>query len=177
MKARLSVVSFALVATGGCLLAHAVDYPKRKPGLWELTRSAPNPKFPAQVSRICLDATTDALFYQFGVSSSRKLCGKLDMHTVGSQFVIDAVCTIGASEVTSRTTFTFHGDNAYHQETTVHHDSPSSDKRADSLTTLDAKWLGACTADMKPGDLVTQPSALLPTSMRMNILDMMRAAK
>jgi hypothetical protein len=41
---------------------------------------------------------------------------------------------------------------------------------ADSTFTQDGKWQGACPADMKPGDMV------MPTGMKMNILDMQKAA-
>lgn len=177
MSARLLTVWFAVVASSVYLLAHATDYPKRKPGLWEVTRSSPVPQLPPQVSRVCLDAATDQLFYQLGVSASQKLCSKTDIHTVGGQLVIDAVCTIGGSQTTSHSAFTFHGDSAYHEETTVHHDSTASAKRPDLQITSDAKWLGACTADMKPGDIVIQPSPMMPASMRMNIHDLLKDTK
>ena len=34
------------------------------------------------------------------------------------------------------------------------------------MTTIEAKWLGACKADQKPGDIV------MPGGMKMNIKDM-----
>ena len=36
----------------------------------------------------------------------------------------------------------------------------------DSTTTIEAKWLGACKADQKPGDI------MMPGGMKMNILEL-----
>ena len=38
----------------------------------------------------------------------------------------------------------------------------------DSVTTVEAKWLGACKADQKPGDI------MMPGGMKMNIKDMQK---
>ena len=42
----------------------------------------------------------------------------------------------------------------------------SSGKIPDAVTTMEAKWMGACKADQKPGDIV------MPGGMKMNIKDM-----
>ena len=43
---------------------------------------------------------------------------------------------------------------------------PGRRARAISTTTIEAKWLGACKADQKPGDI------MMPGGMKMNIKDM-----
>lgn len=169
---RLSVLlSIAMLAVG--LTAAAADYPKRKPGLWEITRSEANARLPPQVQRICLDAATDALLYQFGEGAGRKMCSKVDMHNAGGNFMIDSVCTFGRTQASTHETMSFSGDSAYHTDISVHYEPPLFGKTSDSHSTQDAKWLGACPADMKPGDIVTQ---LAPTGppMRMNIRDMLK---
>jgi hypothetical protein len=170
---RLTFLSIAVLAVA--LTAAAADYPKRKAGLWEITRSPSNPKLPPQVQRICLDAETDALMYQYGEGASHKMCSKVDLHSSGGNLLIDSVCTLAQSQVSSHQVMSFSGDSAYHTDSTVHYDPPLFGKTSESHSTQDAKWLGACPADMKPGDIVTQASPMSPSPIRMNIRDMLKA--
>jgi hypothetical protein len=156
--------------------AAADELPARKAGLWELTRSAPRPEFPSTVQKICLDANTDALLYKAGTSWGRQACSKLDIHRSGSRVEVNSVCKIGPSQATTHHVMTLSGDNAYHEDIAVHFDPPVG-KTSDSTTTQDAKWIGACPADMKPGDIVTEPSPMMPVPMRMNIRDMLNNPK
>ena len=173
-KARC--LALALLALSVCVAVTAAEYPKRKPGLWEITRTPPNPKLPPQVQRICLDAATDALFYQVGESMGRKACSKIDLHNADGKLIVDSICSFGQSQTTSHETISFSGDTAYHTEIDVHYDPPLFGKTKDSHSTQDARWLGACTEDMKPGDMVTQPSAMMPAPLRMNVRDMLKDA-
>jgi hypothetical protein len=169
----------ALAALAACVAIAAVEdfpYPSRKPGLWELTRSAPNPKYPPQVQRICLDEATDRMLYQLGEGAGRKFCSRFDVRAAGGAVVVDSICTLGNSHVTSHNVFSFSGNAAYHEDLSAHYDPPLSGKIQDLHTTQDGKWLGACTADMKPGDIVSTPSPMMPIPLRMNIRDMLRDA-
>jgi hypothetical protein len=168
-----------VLVLSGCALflgASADDLPARKPGLWELTRSAPRPEFPPTVQKICLDAATDALLYKVGTAAGHQVCSKVDIHRSGDKVETNSVCQIGASQATTRNVMTMRGDSAYHEDIAVHFDPPVG-KTADSAITQDGKWIGACPADMKPGDIVVQPSGIMPVPMRMNIRDMLNNAK
>jgi len=173
---RARYLALALMTLSVCVAVVAAEYPKRKPGLWELTRIPPNPKLPPQVQRICLDAATDALFYQVGESMGRNACSKLDMHSVDGKLIVDSICSFGQTQSTSHQTISFSGDTAYHTEIDIHYDPPLFCKTRDSHSTQDARWLGACPNDMKPGDMVTQPSPMMPTPLRMNVRDMLKDA-
>jgi hypothetical protein len=59
---------------------------------------------------------------------------------------------------------------------TTHYDPPLAGK-GELRSTQDAKWLGACPADMKPGDVLVKPSPMMPMSIRMNLNDMLKAAR
>lgn len=164
-----------LLAAGA--LTHATagadELPARKPGLWQITRSAAQPKLPPQVQRICLDAATDALLYRYGLTGSQKLCSKVEIHRSAERIEIQSTCAIGSSHASTRTAITLHGDQAYHQDIAVHFDPPVG-RTSDSVSSQDAKWLGACPAEMKPGDIVTEPSALMPAPLRMNIRNLIK---
>jgi hypothetical protein len=172
--------SLLMVAIGACSLiavAGANDYPKRKPGLWEVTRTSSNSKYPPQVQQICLDAATDAMLYKVGESAGRGTCSKLDVQRSGGKVVVDSICALGKTQLTSHNVVSFSGDSAYHEDIAVHYDPPLFGKKADSVSTQDAKWIGACTADMKPGDIVSIPSPTMPVALRMNIRDMLKDSK
>ena len=171
----LRAVYIGLVCAAASALA--TDYPPRKPGLWELTRSAPNPRYPPQVQQICLDAATDALLYKVGISIGNQACSKIDVQSSANKVEIHAVCKFGTSTTTSSSVITFRGDTAYHEDIAIHYDPPLMGKTSESTSTTDAKWVGACTADMKPGDIAVMPSPTMPIPMRMNIRDMLNATQ
>ena len=170
-----TLVLFLIAGIAAHQGAAADELPVRKAGLWQITRSAPRPNFPPQVQKICLDARTDALMNKLGTKDVQKLCSKSEIHRSGGRIEVDSICTIGASKASTHTVMTLKGEEAYHEDITVHFDPPVH-KIADSTSTQDAKWLGACPADMQPGDIVTEPSALNPAPMRMNINNLFKGA-
>ena len=168
------VLIFAITACSFIASAGASDYPKRKPGLWEVTRTSANTKYPSQVQQICLDAATDALLYRVGESAGRSTCSKLEVQSSGDKVVVDSVCTLGKTQLTSHNVISFRGDSAYHEDIAIHYDPPLFGKKADSASTKDARWVGACSADMRAGDIVSKPSPSMPIAFRMNIRDMLK---
>jgi hypothetical protein len=126
------------------------------------------------VLKICLDPATDALLYKFAAGAGHQTCSKFDVQSSNGKIVVDSVCTWGTSTMTSHNVITFSADSAYHEDIAVHYEPPWLGKKSDS-TSQDAKWVGACTAGMRPGDIVTEPSPTMPIALRMNILDMMKS--
>lgn len=146
----------------------ADQMPHFKAGLWQVSlvmMGKPGSE------KICLDDATEKLMYRVAMSASQKNCTKTDIHSTGSQMTSDSVCKIGTSTRTSHTVMTFSGDSAYHTDITTHVDPPVSN-HADTKSTMDGKWLGACPADMKPGDAVVTVEGL-PQPMRMNLKDVL----
>jgi hypothetical protein len=133
-----------------------------------------DPRFPPQVQRVCLDADTDTLLYKFGMGAGRNLCSKLDVRNVGGKLEVDSVCKLGNSQMSSHIEMSFQGDTSYHEDIAVHYDPPLLGKTNDSKSTQDGKWIGACGADMKPGDMVTVPSPTNPVPMRLNLNQMLK---
>jgi hypothetical protein len=152
------VVNACLVVSGLCVvsLAQAAgleDLPKRKAGLWEMSVISANGKQAPVTSRVCIDAATDAALTNFAVGVTSQICSKRDIRVSGSVATIDAVCKIGDSLQTSRSTITFSGTTAYRAEVRVHSEPPFMG-RSDSTAAQQGKWTGPCPPDMKPGDLV-----------------------
>jgi hypothetical protein len=151
----------------------AADLPMRKPGLWEITMNSGNPKIPPRVEKVCLDAATNQLLYKVGAGASQKMCSKVDIQNSGGKVVVDSQCTLGQTKASTHSVTTMAGDSAYHTDLSVHYDPPLFGK-SDSTLTHDAKWVGACPADMQPGDVTVAPSAGMPIPMKMNLNDMFK---
>jgi uncharacterized protein DUF3617 len=152
-----------VVCAGGISAVTATDLadqlPHYKPGLWNITlmmASRPGDE------KICLDKATENEMRQLGVGVNRNLCSKTEVHSSGSQYTSVATC----KGQTVSTVLTFSGDSAYHADITSH--STAGDRKS----SMDAKWLGACPVDMKPGDVVVTIQGM-PRPMRMNLKDML----
>jgi len=154
-------------------VSSAADLPMRKPGLWEITMNMGNPKIPPRVEKVCLDAATNQLLYKVGAGASQKMCSKVDIQNSGGKVVIDSQCNLGSTKTSTHSVTTMTGDSAYHTDVSVHYDPPLFGK-SDSTMTHDAKWTGACPADMRPGDVVVEASARMPQAIRMNLNDMFK---
>lgn len=168
-----------IVMVAGCALAASVvladNLPTHKPGLWEITGGENRPNVPPTVQHVCLDPATEQLLYKVGAGASQKMCPKVDVQSKGGQIVVDTECNIGNSKVTGHSVTVFSGDSAYHTVVTSHFDPPLFG-RADSTSARDGKWLSACPAGMKPGD-VEVSGGRLPQPMKMNLNDMLNRAQ
>jgi hypothetical protein len=162
-------------ALGAIALAAAADFPEHKPGLWEMTINMSGPGMGPMTERICLDADTDHLLYKFAAGMNQKMCSKMDVHGSGGKVVVDTVCHIANTTATGHSVTSFVGNTATHTESRVHYE-PAMFGRTDSNSTQDGKWLGACPADMKPGDILMS-SPRLPQPMKMNLNDMLKRAQ
>jgi len=161
MRKNPIIVVALLLAVGH---AAAADLPKHKPGLWEMTLGAPESKRPPRSAKYCIDAATEALMDDFAGGMTQKGCSKNESHPEGPALVVDSVCTIGKSKVTGHAVITANGNTSFHMQIHTHFDPPLYGP-ADVDTTQDAKWLGACPADMRPGDMMTA------TGVKVNIKD------
>jgi len=143
--------------------AWADDMPARKPGLWEVTMHMDAANMPTEVTKLCVDTATDAAMQRLATTGSSN-CSKKDMHRAGDVVTSYSVCTFGGTEMSSQAVATFSGDAAYHVDIKTKYNPPMQG-HGESTMTQDAKWVGACPADMRPGDVVA------PNGMRMNMME------
>ena len=169
MKTR----AILIVLAGLAGVAVAADVPHRKPGLWEMTSHSADSKGASITRRICLDRETEDLLNRQGVAASQEACSKVEMHSSGNQFTAKAVCNMGSVKMTSEAVTTFVSDTA--STTKVHTTyEPALAGRSQSDTQDDAKWLGACPADMKPGDMILRTGGSHPHEMRTSLTRMFK---
>lgn len=150
LKTLVVLASLALAGT-----ALAQEYPKLKPGHWELTirTSKAGNNAPAQKSTMCIDEALQKEMMSMGAGMSREMCTRNDFRRDGARYVGSSECKIGESKILSRSVMTLTADTAYHTEINATYEPPFMGMK-DSQTVLDGKYLGACPAGMTGGDFV-----------------------
>lgn len=158
MRPFLLFVILLLVAN----TALADQLPQRKPGLWQVTMSMQGKPVPSTVSRLCIDAATESALGAVGLSASKEMCSEYDVQVSGNTATIDTTCRFGQSTQTAHSVMTFSGDSSYRTDIHAHYEPPLF-KEADTEMIIDGKWLGACPADMNPGEMIG------PGGLKMNL--------
>ncbi len=153
--------------------ASAIDLPARKPGLWELTMTFEGRNLPPRVTQNCIDAQTDAMMNAAGNEMSSGMCSKQDVQKTGGTIVTDSVCKIGNATVTTHGVISGDFNSAYTVKSASKREGapmPGMPANGETKMTIEAKWLGACRPDQKPGDMI------MGNGMKINIRDMQQRA-
>jgi len=146
--------------------AAAQDLPIRRAGLWEITITKDG--IPPQVMQQCTDAETDKLMNAFSGGMGAELCSKQQIRKVGGTLVIDATCKIGPMTSVSQSVVSGNFNSNYTVKVTskIEGVPAAVQSMAGGVTTIQARWVGACTAGQKPGDIV------MPGGKTMNIREL-----
>jgi hypothetical protein len=145
--------------------AGAVEVPVRKAGLWEMKIVRTGSPLPEMTMQHCTDEATDRDMNTGMAPAAKDVCSKNDLQKTATGYVADSACTIGGASITSHSEITGDFNSAYTVKTTAHTEHGPSALPRDSTTTIEAKWLGACKADQKPGDIV------MPGGFKLNMKD------
>ena len=169
MRRSLTIIALALVSASP---AAALDLPARKAGLWEIKMAFEGRTIPPQTMQQCIDAATDKQMNSIGGNMAQERCSKQDVQKVGATIVVDSVCQIGATKTTSHGVISGDFNSAYTVKVASQREGgpavPGMPADGTSNMTMEAKWLGACKADQKPGDMI------MANGMKVNIVDMQR---
>jgi hypothetical protein len=145
--------------------AGAEEVPVRKPGLWEMKVVRTGMTLPQMTMQHCTDEATDKEMNTGFAPAAREVCSKHDFHKTATGYVSDSVCTVGSAAITAHADITGDFNSAYTVKTTSHTENGPTALPRDATTTIEAKWLGPCKADQKPGDMV------MPGGFKLNIKD------
>ena len=148
--------------------ASAVDLPVRKAGLWEMKVLHTGSAVPDMTMQHCTDETTDKEMSTSFSPMAKEMCSKQDIQKTATGYVSDSVCGIAGMSIASHAEITGDFNSAYTVKSTSHSERGPTGVPRDSTTTVEAKWLGACKADQKAGDI------MMPGGMKMNIKDMQK---
>jgi hypothetical protein len=155
-----TVLVAALPAAG----ARAEDMPLRKPGLWEMKIAKTGSVLPEMTMQHCTDETTDKQMSTAFSPVAKEACSKRDIAKTATGYVSDSVCSVGGGTMTAHADVIGDLNSAYTVKSTVHSDKGAGGVH-DVTSTIEAKWLGPCKPDQKPGDIV------MPGGFKMNIKD------
>ncbi|SDT48272.1 DUF3617 domain-containing protein [Bradyrhizobium canariense] len=151
-----------LPAFGAC----ADELPIRKAGLWEMKMVRAGSSMPEVTMQHCTDEATDKEMSTAFSPMSKEVCSKKDIQKTATGYVSDSVCGAAGVSITSHAEITGDFNSAYTVKSTAHAEGGPAAIQGDHVTTIEAKWLGACKPDQKPGDIV------MPGGLKMNIHDM-----
>ena len=166
MRRWLPSVAFALIWAAP---AAAIDMPERKAGLWELKMTFEGGNLPPQTVEHCIDAETDKLMNTFGGGLRQQMCSQQEVKKMGGGIIVSSTCDMGGVKMTSVGVITGDFDSAYTVKVTSKRQGGVASPKAGPAETkmqLDAKWISACKADQKPGDMI------MPGGVKVNIHDL-----
>ena len=170
MRRRLALMGLALLFATPA--AAVDDLPTRKAGLWEINMTFVGRKLPVQKMQQCIDAATDKLMNNNFGSSPEQDCSKRDIKKTAGIMTVNSVCTFSGATTTSHAVVTGSFDSAYSMEMTSTRTGgrpiPGVAPGAATHMKLDAKWLGPCAKEQKPGDV------MMANGMKINVLDMQK---
>jgi len=146
--------------------ALATELPSRKPGLWQVTTSIENSSAPARVIRQCIDAGTDQMLQSNAGPFAPAACPAREVRSAANSVTIDSTCTVAGKTATAHAVATGSFDSAYTMTVTSQSEEIPGGKM---VMTMEAKWLGACAADQKPGDIV------MSNGMKINVPELQKS--
>ena len=131
---------------------HAAELPLTQEGLWDVhirTTIAPKKTLTVTNYRLCRDHASEraanVLFQNV------RGCSVATTATGGGRFAVQTRCATPASVILTRATLTYHGATARHAESKTTY-TPPIEGKTQATSVEDQKFVGACPADMKPGD-------------------------
>jgi hypothetical protein len=144
--------------------------PSRKAGLWEMTMTFEGRGAPPQTMQHCIDAATDKAMQDMSQGGRGQSCSKREMKKAADTIVFDSVCSVGSGTATSHGVISGDFNSAYTIKINSKREGGPQipNMPAETNMSIAAKWLGACKADQKPGDII------MANGMKMNVTDMQK---
>ena len=166
MRGPLSSAIGAGALTLAISVASAAELPTRKAGLWEMKMVRTGSPMPEMTMQHCTDESVDKEMNSNISPMAKQICSKQDVKKTATGYVSDSECSVAGISTTSHAEITGDFSSAYTVKSSSHiQGGPAGAAGRDATTTIEAKWLGACKPDQKPGDIV------MPGGFKMNVKD------
>lgn len=158
VRFRLALAASCAAAIPALGLAADSEFPARKPGWWEIdmtTQAASGAQPVRQTVHLCTNPAVDKEQTPVGVRVE-KSCPPLQVSRTSGGWSFAQTCVI-MGRTTAKSQGRVRGDfnSRYHVDMTTRMTPAPTPQAAEVRTTMDAKWLGACPAGKKPGDVET----------------------
>ena len=151
-KGTLALAALAFGAAVA-LPAAADEAPKLRAGQWEVVRKSDRAGDNAMRTTLCIDDAMQRDMWTMGMGAMRGMCSKSDVRFSAGRGSVDLVCNVAGSTMRSKAAITFTGDTAYRTDIDTTYDPPSNGT-THTRSVVESRWLGACKAGQKPGDMV-----------------------
>lgn len=136
---------------------NANSLPHRKPGLWEMTMTLQGEDHPPMVTRLCLDAASEARSSIWGNEMTREMCTKNEMsRQLDGSYKFASVCNMGSGGVT-RSEGTASGDLTSNYVVRMKSSTSGAElemMNRDQEFSIASRRLGACEAGQRGGDMI-----------------------
>ena len=130
-----------------------LDYPRRKPGLWEI-RSSASEQLGLPPVRLCVGDQTDTPEHHLDRKvGKRGACQLGAFKRVGINWVADSTCKDSRTTIVSQSTVTGDFQSHYRIDTVILYSPPLANNRREDSEYTEARWLGPCPDNQKPADL------------------------
>jgi hypothetical protein len=90
----------------------------------------------------------------YGSTMSTEMCSKWVPQKLGEKIIFDHTCQIGAMSSTGHTEYSGSFDSAFTVNTTSMTTGGPALANGKSNMITEAKWMGPCKPDQKPGDMI-----------------------
>jgi len=141
-------------------LALAQDAPKRKSGLWEITRTSTYTEDQPQHMRVCVDEASDSALRQLAEGMRGEACTTSKLSHEGDKLVVEATCKLRSSTSQTHAVISGRFDSAYTIDSKSTY-KPALAGAASGHALLVAKWTGPCAAGQYPGETIFDNGATM----------------
>jgi hypothetical protein len=139
----------------------ALDYPRRKPGLWEI-RNAASENLGMPPTSYCVGEQTDTPEHHLDrVAGEKGSCSIGPFKRVGISWVAESVCKDSRSVIVSQSIASGDFQTQYRIDTLVFYSPPLANNKREDKEAVVARYLGACPAGQRPGDLAVPGMGVL----------------
>jgi len=138
--------------------ARAQEPPKRKSGLWEITRTSTYTGNQPRRIRVCIDQASDNALQQLAEGMRGEACTTDKLSHDGDKLVVEATCKLRSSTAQTHAVISGKFDSAYSIESKSTYKPPLA-RHAAGHTLLVAKWSGPCAAGPHPGEAILDNGA------------------
>ena len=139
----------------------AQDFPRRKPGLWEI-RNAASENLGMPPINFCVGEQTDTAAQHLDrVAGEKGSCSIGPFKRSGISWVAESVCKDSRSVVVSQSIASGDFQTQYRIDTLVFYSPPLANNKREDKEAVVARYLGACGAGQRPGDLVVPGMGVL----------------
>jgi hypothetical protein len=136
-------------------------HPRRRPGLWEI-RNAASDNLGMPPTHFCVGEKTDTPENHLDrVAGEKGSCSIGPFKQVGITWVAESVCKESRSVVVSQSIASGDFQTQYRIDTLVFYSPPLANNKREDKEAVVARYLGACAAGQRPGDLIVPGMGVL----------------